>query len=245
MLPWIRKMMLVYNKRHDLDNSDQYSQRGCSQKGLTLIECLVAIAVIGLTTATIAPMVVFAVATRVQNQKTEQALQLAQGEIDKVRLIVEQGGDYGDRLIGINLLAATASVASAVPAPNVLVASTASTTSANQAREVDIDGDGDNDFLIQLFRTQGIELPPETIGTTASTPVAFDVGVRVYDARAAANISSLTAESADLTFTSGEGDRGTQPLAVLYSQITQGDRTGSLCQYWEYTGSTPTGLQCN
>jgi len=220
-------------------------QRDNSQSGLTLIECLVAIAVIALTTATIAPMVVFAVATRVQNQKTEQALQLAQAEIDKVRLIVEQGGDYGDRLMGVNLLASTASTAASVEAPNVLIASTASVTHTSQARPVDLDGDGDNDFLVQLFRTQGVELLPQSLDVVASTPVAFDVGVRVYDVRATANIDSLTTDKAGLTFTSGEGERGTQPLAVLYSQITQGDRIGSLCQYWEFAGSTPTDLQCN
>ena len=43
-------------------------------------------------------MMVFSVATRVQNQRTEQALQIAQAEVDKVRLVVEQGGDYGDRV---------------------------------------------------------------------------------------------------------------------------------------------------
>lgn len=216
-----------------------------SEAGLTLIECLVAIVVIALTTATIAPMVVFAVATRVQNQKTEQALQLAQSEIDKVRLVVEQGGDYGDRLIALNLLSSTASTVATVAAPNSFIASTASVAAVTEARRIDTDGDGDNDFAVQIFRTQGIQLRPETVGVTASTPVVFDMGVRVYDARAEANLGSLVADTAGLTFISGEGDRGTQPLAVLYSQITQGDRDGSLCQYWEYTGSTPTDLQCN
>lgn len=224
----------------------------CSyESGLTLIECLVAIVVTALTTATIAPMVVFAVATRVQNQKTEQALQLAQSEIDKVRLVVEQGGDYGDRLqddLQLFRIPNPATAIGSVAAPTQFIPSTANVTTATQARMLDIDGDGDDDFAIQLFRTTGIELQPESIGIVNDTPVVFDVGVRVYDARAERNLAAstpLVSDTAGLTFTSGEGDRGTRPLAVLYGQIAQGDRNGSLCQYWEFAGSTPTDLVCN
>lgn len=219
-----------------------------SEAGLTLIECLVALVVIALTTAAIAPMVVFSVATRVQNQRTDQALQVAQSEIDKVRLVVEQGGDYGDRLADLNLFQTAAATVGAVPAPTQFIASTANVTAETQARRFDIDGDGDNDFAIQLFRTAGIALPPETVGVVSSTPVVFDIGVRVYDARSERNLTSstpLVTNTAGLTFTSGEGDRGTQPLAVLYSQITQGDRNGSLCQYWQFAGAAPVDLQCN
>lgn len=214
------------------------------EDGLTLIECLVAIVVIALAIATTAPMLVFSVATRVQNQKSEQALQLAQGEIDKIRLAVEQGGDYGDRLLALSLPSNAASTAFEIPAPTAFVANAStSVTGVTDARRIDIDGDGDNDFAIQLFRTQGIEVVPTT--GVASTPVTFEIGVRVYDARAEDNLGALVTDDGALTFTSGEGDRGTAPLAVLYSQITQGDRDGALCQYWEYAGSTPTSLLCN
>ena len=221
-----------------------------SEAGLTLIECLVAIAVIAITTASIGPMMVFSVATRVQNQKVEQALQLAQAEIDKVRLTVEQGGDYGQRLRNLSLYPDTSSppisVAANVPAPNAFVGSTTSTTPSvaiRQARRVDIDGDGAPDFAIQLFRTTGREVAPLT--GSISTPVVFQIGVRVYDARAESRLPGLERDEAGLAFTSGEGERGRRPLAVLYSQIAQGDRNGSLCEYWRFAGSTPTGLVCN
>lgn len=238
MLQSLKKTKLAYNK------PDRLNAR---EEGLTLIECLVAIVVIAITVAAIGPMMVFTVATRVQNQKTEQALQLAQGEIDKVRLVIEQGGDYGDRLRGVSLVAAAASISTptAVPAPTTFIASTASVTTTAQARKIDTDGDGDNDFAIQLFRTQGIQIPSQTAGVTASTPVAFDIGVRVYDALAESNVGSLTTSTTSLTFTSGEGNRGRRPIAVLYGEMAQGDRDGSLCQYWQFTGSTPTNLQCN
>lgn len=216
-----------------------------SEAGLTLIECLVAIAVIAITTASIGPMMVFSVATRVQNQKVEQALQLAQAEIDKVRLTVEQGGDYGQRLRNLSLYAApsTISVAANVSAPTTFLASTASVSSITQARKVDIDGDGAPDFAIQLFRTTGREVAPVT--GSVSTPVVFQVGVRVYDARAESRLPGLERDEAGLAFTSGEGERGRRPLAVLYSQIAQGDRNGALCEYFRFAGSTPTGLVCN
>lgn len=224
-----------------------------SEAGLTLIECLVAIAVIAITTASIGPMMVFSVATRVQNQKVEQALQLAQAEIDKVRLTVEQGGDYGQRLRNLSLYAANPaiSVAANVPVPIEFLASTASvatdsSVAIRQARMVDIDGDGAPDFAIQLFRTTGREVAPIT--GSVSTPVVFQIGVRVYDARAAGRqvtTPGLEREEAGLAFTSGEGERGRRPLAVLYSQIAQGDRNGALCEYFRFAGSAPTGLVCN
>ncbi|MEO0767917.1 MAG: prepilin-type N-terminal cleavage/methylation domain-containing protein [Cyanobacteria bacterium J06649_4] len=218
--------------------------------GLTLIECMVAIAVIAITTAMIAPMMIFAVATRVQNQKTEQAVQLAQAEIDKIRRVVEQGGDYGDRLAALSLVPVdVVSTPVDVIAPDAFIPNatiTASTaTTEEHARRVDVDGDGSTDFAIQLFRTRGIEVLPQSADVVLSTPVVFDIGVRIYDSRAENNVSSLLTEDAGLAFTSGEGDRSRQPLAVLYSQITQGDRDAALCQYWTYTGSTPDALQCN
>ena len=229
---------------------DRLNTRRFSEAGLTLIECLVAIAVISITTASIGPMMVFSVATRVQNQRAEQALQLAQAEIDKVRLTVEQGGDYGKRLQDLSLYADPAiSVAANVPAPNAFVGSTTSTTpslAVRQARSIDIDGDNTPDFAVQLFRTKGIEQSPVT--GTISTPVVFQIGVRVYDfrtARAQVTTPGLERDEAKLTFTSGEGQRGRRPLAVLYSQIGQGDRNGALCEYWRFTGGTPTGMTCN
>ena len=63
--------------------------------GLTLIECLVAIVMVGLIGSAIAPALLISVATRVQSQKAEQALELAQSEIDKVRQIMERS-EYKD-----------------------------------------------------------------------------------------------------------------------------------------------------
>ena len=188
------------------DNEHNGSQ--FSEAGLTLIECLVALVVIAVTAATITPMMVFAVATRVQNQKTEQAMQIARGEIDKIRLVVEQGGDYSTRLSELSLFSTGASTSLVlVPPPTSFVDNVSSSvTAVDKARKLDIDGDGDTDFAVQHFRDKGIEIGADNTG---------------------------------LAFTSGEGQRGRRPLAVLYSQIAQGDRINSLCQYWDFVSSTP------
>ncbi|HEY9816414.1 MAG TPA: hypothetical protein V6D20_11525, partial [Candidatus Obscuribacterales bacterium] len=62
-----------------------------SESGLTIIESLVAIIMIGIVGAMITPPIVIAVATRLQNQRSQQAYQIAQGELDRVRGLVNNG----------------------------------------------------------------------------------------------------------------------------------------------------------
>lgn len=62
-----------------------------TDQGLTLIECLVALVVIALTVGSVTPALVISVATRVQSQKAEQAIEVAQAEIDAVRITLERG----------------------------------------------------------------------------------------------------------------------------------------------------------
>ncbi|MEO0705930.1 MAG: type II secretion system protein, partial [Cyanobacteria bacterium J06649_5] len=233
---------LMQSKVDSIDTS--FTRPPKSTAGLTLIECLVAIAVMGLTAAAIGPMMIFSVATRVQNQRADQALQLAQGEIDRVRLVVELGGEYKNKLDALPLPSTpstTTTEVRLVNPPAQFFSTAGSITAPTHARTIDTDSDGDDDYAVQLFRTEGISV--------GSTPIVFDVGVRVYDARRATpNLGSLKAEPAGLKFTSGEGEGGTRPLAVLYTQIAQGDRDGSLCQHWELlssAGSVPSGLICD
>lgn len=196
-----------------------------------------AIAVVGVTTAVIAPVMVFAIATRVQSQKAEQALQVAQGEVESIRLLVERGGDYSSELADYPITSA-ASV-SGTGAPTSAAANLDSTTT-NVAKFVNIDDDADNEFAVQVFRTAGLSV--------SGVPTAFELGVRVYDNDAITNNSgSLQTDAASLNFTTGEGERGTRPLAVIYADIFQGDQDNSLCQYRQYIDSTAstTGIDCS
>ena len=124
-----------------------------STSGLTLIECLVAIALMGLTTAIIAPVMVFSVATRVQNQRAEQALKVAQSEVEKIRLLTERGGDFSTALGVYPTPLATTGSLIATAGPTTTAASFG--TSFQIAKEINIDDDAEAEFAVQVFRSEG------------------------------------------------------------------------------------------
>lgn len=194
------------------------------KQGFTLIECLVAIIMVALVASAIAPAMVISVATRVHSQKAEQALALAQSEIDSTRVLVERGGDFP--------IAALPPLATGVADKNVKTApgpklSITDATDFAHARPVDINGDGQTDFLVQRYRATG-QLDAE------DRPVAFAMGVRVYDRSVAGDDNLSTEKMASLVMTSGDGGRATRPLAVLYSTIATSDRGDSLCNLNAY-----------
>lgn len=204
-----------------------------SQAGLTLLECLVAIVVIAFSAAAVAPALVLTVATRVQSQKADQALRLAQSEIDEARLLMERGeAEVNNLPISVPVITDVRSVA----APTVFVPNPAT---ASEARLVDVDGDGSADFAIQAYRDEGF------FPTGSSTPLNFAMGVRVYDIRSEAQLGSLGIEPAAVGLTSGEGQGRTRPLAVLYTEVLRGDASDSYCDYAGIVSTTSTGLDCN
>ncbi|PSR18477.1 hypothetical protein C8255_07185 [filamentous cyanobacterium CCP3] len=194
------------------------------EQGLTLIECLVAIVVVGLVSSAIAPALVLSVATRVHSQKAEQALALAQSQIDSTRVLVERGEYTVADLPPLATGLADRDVATA-PGPNLGVTNP---TNFAYAQPVDIDGDGQPDFLVQRFRAIG-----ESVG---GTPVAFAMGVRVYD-RAASATGNLSTTPASLVMTSTGGRRNERPLATLYTTIATSNQGESLCNLITYVNS--------
>jgi prepilin-type N-terminal cleavage/methylation domain-containing protein len=223
--------------------------RADQQAGLTLIECLVAIVILAIVGAIIAPAMVISVATRVQSQKAAQALDIAQSEIDRVRLLVERGDDYVSQLppqlpdSEIDALNNELELAQ-VDGPNqaglfdfaAWQDGSVNWDTFTQSFAVDIDDDGSPDFAVQSFRTPG-----QTVdGTDATDPVAFIVGVRVYEHRAVDNASgNLSANpQASLTMTSGEGNRLELPLATLYSSIALSEDAQAFCSYIDYLSTT-------
>lgn len=207
-----------------------------SAQGLTLIECLVAIIIIGLVVSTITPALVIAVATRVQSQKSSQALQIAQAEIDRTRLRVERGAYNSSVLPPSTTVALSTSVTT--PTNAVSLSESAPTAAVTDARLVDVDADGTPDYVVQMFRSAGV--PP------TSTPITFDMGVRVYAYSAFVNNSAnLLTDPASLSITGGEGQLNRRPLAVLYTTITRGETDGSLCKYFQAQGSLPASTSIN
>ncbi|NJK27451.1 MAG: type II secretion system protein [Coleofasciculaceae cyanobacterium SM2_3_26] len=211
-----------------------------TQAGFTLLESLVAIVAITFVTVSITPPIFISVATRFQSQKAEQASYLAQGQVDKVRVIVERGGKFKEE--PEKYLPAQAGVSATqivnAPAPssaaNYLDSSNNNCNPkydgeqipATQALPVDINGDCEIDFYVQVFRSQNVTSGPgqntETLGSV-TYPASFVMGVRVYGVAAKAGFGSLSTKPSDLLFTSGEGSMRTRPLAVLYTTVAQGD----------------------
>jgi prepilin-type N-terminal cleavage/methylation domain-containing protein len=190
-----------------------------NDRGLTLLECLVAIMVIAVTVTAITPPVFVAVATRLQNQRTEQAQQLAQQEIDRVRLLMES-----NRYASIDLPPVAGGSFAAVGAP--ITAPNKNRPPSNaplQAFLVDLNNDGQDDFLVQTYRENGVFSPKD-----ATRPVAFRMGVRVYAATARRNLGSLRTDIAAIKFVTGEGQSVNRPLAVLNTIVARSDSNDSL-----------------
>ncbi|MBD1995741.1 type II secretion system protein [Leptolyngbya sp. FACHB-541] len=217
---------------------------GSSEQGVTLLECLVAISVVALLGAMITPPLFVAAATRVQNRRAEQAFQLAQSEVDRIRALVARGQHQIE-----NLPAVVDSLDADPPTiPSGFLKSIDETCNtyedqqipANQVLPIDITGDCESDFLMQVYRTRSPNEVTEAAGQPAYQPLDFDVGIRVYSVRAEDNLGRLSAEPASLQFTTGEGNQRERPLAVLNSDFKWSDQSGALCNY-----QNNGGLPCN
>lgn len=206
--------------------------------GLTLIEGLIAILVVSAVTTAITPMMFLSVATRVQNRRAEQAMQLAHGQIDEVRVLVERGISTEQDLEQLPYEAGDLN-AQEVEAPTGASTQKFSTNSScsgfggvtlgeitpEQAFPVDVNGNCQVDFFVQAFRTRQSILQYNDL----KIPIIFEMGVRVYYRNA--DFSQLETEAASLVMTTGEGQQTTRPLATLYTVMAQGDTPLSLNRY--------------
>ncbi|MBD2327854.1 type II secretion system protein [Alkalinema sp. FACHB-956] len=227
-----------------------------SEQGLTLIESLVAIVVISITLVAITPPIFFATATRIQNRRAEQGLALAQGEVERVRTIVERG-QYFDTDLPAPVTGALSNTNPAPPTtaltglrkasnvdlrdttaspPLCTEASPSAQPSLTQYVRVDVDGDCTADFLVQTFRTAGTSIQStDNAGNTTNLSVGFTMGVRVYSVLAEANLKAGKAETtqASLRMTSGQGGFRLRPVSVLYSTVVKNSNSQGLSSYRE------------
>jgi prepilin-type N-terminal cleavage/methylation domain-containing protein len=225
--------------------------------GVTLIECLIAILVIGLTVSLITPPIFIAVATRAQSRRAEQALQIAQGEVDRIRVMVSRS-----KHTAADLPKPVNGTLQAYPPPRSFFSNTTVKTpssgctggivryddqpiDANKALKVDVDGDCQADFFMQVFRTEGYTTTDQRARATSldqAKPSEFQLGIRVYAIMADGNQpgnswGNLQTEAASLKLTNGEGGQRRQPLAVIYTPFSWSDQSSSLCDY--YSGALP------
>lgn len=230
-----------------------------SDQGLTLIEGLIAIVIISITMVSITPPIFWAVATRVQNQRAEQALKLAQGEIDRVRAIVDRGEvaslppaaltpPLPPTAAGLTETALRGSPTSSPAAPNLVstsdtavistVSSCTGTTfpplSPTTFTQIDTNGDCKPDYLMQTFRSQGLDQNGNPFtGAAGQTLSGFVMGVRVYSfvAKPALTNGQGITKAAALRGTNGLGNQLNRPLAVLYSTIVSSNISQNLVLY--------------
>lgn len=217
-------------------------------QGLTLIECLVAIIIITITILAITPPILLATATRVQSRRAEQANQIAQAELDRIRFVVERGGYNLNDLPGstgnnnqlINAAAATSPPAALLQSPRDCPQFTRYPTTTplpvNSLVLVDIDGKLDEngrctaEYMMQVFRNNGPTLP----GTPTPPPITFNVGVRVYAYNPNEAFPTLLTTRSSLVAGTTARDRrannARQPLAALYSTMARNDQNRSLGQ---------------
>ncbi|NET50385.1 MAG: hypothetical protein F6K09_17145 [Merismopedia sp. SIO2A8] len=202
-----------------------------------------AITIIALTGAMMLPPLFVASATRVQNRRAEQALQLAQGEVDRIRALVEQNAQNASNLPAV---ATVSGGLSSVAAPTGVAANTRSITgttatcnqapglpTVNQVLKIDLDSDADCDpeFVMQVFRSD-------------NSTSQFEVGVRVYSASALATNGTtlqagLATDEASLRHTTATGNQQRKPLAVLYTDIHATNFSQSMCNFQAHETCTP------
>ena len=225
------------------------SRKRGDSSGFTLIESLVAIVVISITLVAITPPIFWATGTRVQNRRAEQALALAQGEVDRVRAEVERGGgitpfdlppSVGETAMFVNYAgpaptAAWTKLRSTDPLKNTAEIATTGVPrfpAANQYIPVDTDGKDGADFFIQVFRDIGTCDSAPTPCTATDVPRIFNMTVRVYSAISKdSTLATLDTKRASLMGSTGTNQARNRPFAVLTSQVARSVNSKTLGQY--------------
>jgi prepilin-type N-terminal cleavage/methylation domain-containing protein len=184
-----------------------------SESGLTIIECLVAMLIVSILMAVIAPMVALSVGTRVQARRVERATQAARAYIDGVSA----------GTIAAPAQTASVPLATNVAAPTSSGSLTCTTSTTGYCSNIpasslycfDIDGGGcsassPQDLVVQAFRTNQDQ--------------NYLLGLRVYRADGFSNTNPLvksdsTNKRTQATFTGGMGNYKA-PLVEMTTEIS-------------------------
>lgn len=215
------------------------SKGNSSEQGMSLLECLIAIVIIAVVITTFTPAIFVAVGTRIQNRRAEQALQLAQAEVDRVRRTMERGV-YSDIDLPPQGLQgnSTFRTESGPGSTAVLPANQLYPSRASAGVTVDVNGDGTNDFIVQTYRSPGVK-------NNQSSLIGFNMGVRIYSYLANPNLGNLQTRQGSLGFSTAVGQQKTRPLAVMYTSVVRSDVRTSLQCYHEFLGTPIAGSLCD
>ncbi|MBW4494431.1 MAG: prepilin-type N-terminal cleavage/methylation domain-containing protein [Oscillatoria princeps RMCB-10] len=219
-----------------------------TEQGMTLMECLMGIVVITIVIAAITPPLLISMATRVQNYRAQQAMKLAVGELDRVRLEVESGGSAANWQSKLPPQASGYDITKVgAPTTKVPTQTTCPLTGQNGADPTttwcgaDINGDGDWDLGVQTFRTP----TPATTGNPKSQPIAFVMGVRVYTRSAIESGKPLETTPVNLGLTSGYSV--SKPLVSISTPIVRSNLNISAeayCNLYKSMGVFPQNGEC-
>ncbi|ACK70297.1 hypothetical protein PCC7424_1865 [Gloeothece citriformis PCC 7424] len=213
-----------------------------NNQGFTLVEALAGITVAGMVFAAVAPVIMIGISTRLQTQKAQQAIEIAQGEVNRIQTLMAQGVNVDDEDEKLPPVLPsevdTQEELIAVQAPESTVDNFAELNSSDssngykKAYLVELNNQtAQPDFLVQVFRDEGIRFQQGRINGQLAV---FRVGIRVYSGLAKDNIGNLETDVASLQMTESFGQQRTRPLAVIYTEISQSDAQFSLQEYEEY-----------
>ncbi len=200
-----------------------------SQRGLTLVECIVAILVVNVAVAALAAPLMLVAATRVQNDRIAQASALALAETDRMRALMEQGVDVTPSVIppasSVEASLGQPELLSNQPPPTTVTTCTGGgmglPTSATQGC---LRTFNNTEFVVQMYRgtlTRGAN----------NRIVGYPMQVRVYSRATFTAGTPSTAtpiQQQPATMTTSIGNTGL-PLAIITTDILQGDSSTTLC----------------
>jgi type II secretory pathway pseudopilin PulG len=189
---------------------------------MTIIETTVALMIITISILASAPPLFMASATRLQNSRTEEAMNLAQQEVEKVRLLIENG-NYENKDIPASAKVEASQLEQVAP-PKLLCFDFCVADKAKQQ----------GDYLVQTFRDSGITQAGVGPGGKEQV-VAFRMGVRVYHEASKQYMAEGKLQTQVVSPQLNTGDSKAQfPLAVLYVDFVRGDLSSSLERYRDF-----------
>lgn len=205
-----------------------------NNRGTSFLELLTAIFIIGTVLAVSAPILALVAASQVHTRQVEQAMDLAQSEIDLIQTRMNRGVSVRDNQQLPPKV--TSGELTDAPPPNDIKDDTDS-PAATAAFKVDVDKNNEPDFLVQTFRNKGMCFGS---GSSNKEVAVFRMGVRVYSMAAEDNLMNnrLETQVASLQFSGKE--RTTRPLVAFYTEISRSDLPFSLHAYERYLAGSET-----
>ncbi|MEH1835818.1 MAG: hormogonium polysaccharide secretion pseudopilin HpsB [Nostoc sp.] len=236
-----------------IKRKQQQVSQPSGESGFTIIESLVAMLVVTILLAAIAPTIVIATATRVQSKRVELATQAVRTFIDGVKIgavttpattiTLTLSATATPRSLGDNLLTTTN-----MAAPTASTSLYCVTKDANNNLTISAPSCMSNLFYIQAAKI--IVTGSTPTNTTTGQPIdGYGLGIRVFRSdinfTKTVNASDSSNNKRQNTFTGTLGNTQS-PLVEMATVIgSKNTSFNALCQRLAVTSSTTTNNTCN